>query len=80
MPSSAKVRGDADIAANRWSYQLLAMAQDRSSFNVTEAIAIAKMIPSGTEAYQSAQSQIQEWQKNLEAIPEPIPIPPTDPQ
>lgn len=80
VPSSAKVRGDADIAANRWSYQLLAMAQDRSSFNVTEAIAIAKMIPSGTEAYQSAQSQIQEWQKNLEAIPEPIPIPPTDPQ
>lgn len=80
VPSAAKIRGDAVIAANRWSYQLLAMAQDRSSFNVTEAIAIAKMIPSGTEAYQSAQAQIQEWQKSFEAIPEVIPIPPTDPQ
>lgn len=80
VPGAARVREDAVTTANRWSYQLLAIAQDRSSFSVAEAIAIAKMIPSGTEAYQSAQSQIQEWQKNLEAIPEVIPIPPSDPQ
>ncbi|HBB30775.1 MAG TPA: chromosome segregation ATPase [Cyanobacteria bacterium UBA8803] len=71
VPSGAKVRGDALTAANRWSYQLLSLAQDRSSFNVAEAIAIAKMIPSGTEAYEAAQQQIQAWQRSLEPVPVP---------
>jgi hypothetical protein len=42
------------------------MANDRSSYNITEALAIAKLIPSGTEAYEAAQQQIQAWQKSLE--------------
>ncbi len=66
VPTASKVRGDARVAVNRWSNQLLAMANDRSSYNITEALAIAKLIPSGTEAYEAAQQQIQAWQKSLE--------------
>jgi len=66
VPTASKVRGDARVAVNRWSNQLLAMANDRSSYNITEALAIAKLIPSGTEAYEAAQQAIQAWQKSLE--------------
>jgi hypothetical protein len=66
VPTASKVRGDARVAVNRWSNQLLAMANDRSSYNITEALAIAKLIPSGTEAYEAAQQAIQAWQKTLE--------------
>lgn len=75
VPTSSKARSDARTVVNRWSYQILSMAQDRSSFNVTEAIAIAKMVPSGTEAYDSAQDQIRSWQKMLEPAPAPAPAP-----
>jgi hypothetical protein len=74
VPSIAKNKGDARIAANRWSDQILSMAQDRSSYNLTDAIAIAKMIPSGTEAYEAAQQQIRSWQRSLEP-PAPPPSP-----
>ena len=66
VPSSTKYGGDARSAINRWSYQLLALAQERAASDVGTAIAIAKAIPSGTEAYQPAQLQIQAWQKSLE--------------
>jgi len=77
VPSSAKVRGDAVSAVNRWSYQLLALAQDRAAISLTEAIRLAKMIPSGTEAYNAAQVQIQGWQKILEPPPPLIVVPPS---
>ncbi|MEQ9548956.1 MAG: chromosome segregation ATPase [Coleofasciculus sp. G3-WIS-01] len=77
VPSSAKVRGDAVSAVNRWSYQLLALAQDRAVFSLTEAIRLAKMIPSGTEAYNAAQVQIQGWQKILEPPPPLVVVPPS---
>lgn len=81
VPSSAKVRGDAVSAVNRWSYQLLALSQDRAALSLTEAIRLAKMIPSGTEAYNAAQVQIQEWQKILEPPPPLVVVPPgTDAQ
>jgi soluble cytochrome b562 len=75
VPSSAKVRGDAVSAVNRWSYQLLALAQDRAALSLTEAIRLAKMIPSGTEAYNAAQASIQEWQRILEPPPPPVLVP-----
>ncbi|MFP4103583.1 chromosome segregation ATPase [Coleofasciculus sp.] len=77
VPSSAKVRGDAVSAVNRWSYQLLALAQDRAALSLTEAIRLAKMIPSGTEAYNAAQVQIQGWQKILEPPPPLVVVPPS---
>lgn len=71
VPSSATVKEEARVAVNRWSDQLLSMANDRSSYDLKEAIAIARMIPSGTDAYQSAQVQIQSWQRSLEPPPSP---------
>lgn len=77
VPSSSTVKGDARVAVNRWSNDLLSMAQDRSSYNIAGAIAIAKMIPSGTEAYEAAQERIQSWQNILNPPPPlaPAPVP-----
>ena len=50
---------------NRWSNQILGMAQTRAIYSLEEAIAIAKLVPSGTVGYQQAQSQIQRWQERL---------------
>ncbi|MBE9127594.1 MULTISPECIES: chromosome segregation ATPase [unclassified Coleofasciculus] len=75
VPKAAKVRGEASTAIERWSYQLLAMAQDRSSYNVTEAIAIAKRIPSYTEAHEAARLQIQAWERSLEPPPPILELP-----
>jgi hypothetical protein len=74
VPSSSTSKGDARVAVNRWSNQLLVMAQDRWAVNPREAIAIAKMIPSGTEAYEAAQAQIRSWQRSLQ--PPPVTLPP----
>jgi hypothetical protein len=76
VPTASKVRGDARVAVNRWSNELLAMANDRSSYNITEALAIAKLIPSGTEAYEAAQQAIQAWQKSLEPPTPSLELPP----
>lgn len=73
VPSSSTARSDAREMINRWSNQLLAIAQDRSTYNVREAINIAKQIPSSAQAYDAAQTQIQSWQKILE--PPPLPTP-----
>jgi soluble cytochrome b562 len=75
VPTASRARGDARAGGNRWSYQLFSMAQDRSAFNVTEAIAIARMIPSGTEVYEAAKEQIQSWQQSLEPSPAPLEVP-----
>lgn len=74
VPRSSTAKDEARSMVNRWSYQLLSMAQDRSPYNLTEAIAIARMIPSGTDAYEEAQRQIQSWQKMLEPAPVPAPV------
>ena len=73
VPRSSTAKADARVSANRWSSQLLSMANDRASYNLREAIAIAKMVPSGTEAYAAAQEQIQSWQRSLEPPP-PSPV------
>ncbi len=75
VPSSSKSVADARTMINRWSDQLLAIAQDRSSYNIREAIAIASMIPSSASAYDAAQQQIQSWQKILEPPPVILPQP-----
>lgn len=73
VPSSSSSRADAREMINRWSNQLLAIAQDRSTYNIREAINIAKLIPSSAQAYDAAQTQMQSWQKILEPPPPPIP-------
>ncbi len=43
-----------------WGMEIkIAIAQDRSTYNVREAIGIAKLIPSSAQSYDAAQSQIQ---------------------
>lgn len=74
VPSSSSARTDARAMVNRWSSQLLSMAQDRSSYNIREAIAIAKMIPSSADNYDAAQTQIQSWKAILEPPP-PVVLP-----
>ena len=51
---------------NRWSSQILGLAQSRALYSLEEAIAIARLIPSGTVGYQQAQSQIKNWQERLQ--------------
>jgi hypothetical protein len=75
VPSSSTARSDAREMINRWSNQLLAIAQDRSTYNIREAINIAKQIPSSAQAYDAAQTQMQSWQKILEPPPAPAPAP-----
>lgn len=69
VPTSAKARSEVVTIVNRWGNQILAMAKDRASFDLVSAIAIAKMVPSGTRAYPQAQGQIQVWQDILKPPP-----------
>lgn len=69
IPTSARTRSEVPTLVNRWSYQILAMAKERSSFDLARAIAIARLIPSGTAPYEAAQAQIQSWQNILEPPP-----------
>ena len=64
--NSARVGSQAREAINRWSYQLLSMAQDQSRNDLRRAIAIAQNIPSGTSAYSDAQASIEAWKKSIE--------------
>ncbi|NES69291.1 MAG: chromosome segregation ATPase, partial [Okeania sp. SIO2D1] len=76
IPAGTQVSSQSSQAANRWSYQILAMANERAnSGNISEAINIARKIPSGTEAYAEARTQINYWQKQLNPPPPPPPAP-----
>lgn len=76
VPTSAQAYSEVPTLVNRWSYQILAMARERSSFDLPRAIAIAKLIPSGTAPYEAAQAQIQSWQNILEPPPLILETPP----
>jgi len=65
VPGSSTLSGQADQAIERWSEQLLVLAQRRSTANLREAIAIARRIPSHTVAYRTARVQIEMWERSL---------------
>ncbi len=72
------LRTDADQAIQQWSYQMLAIAENRSGYDLAGAIAIARQIPTHTPAYGEAQARIEHWQSLLN--PPPIPaLPPGSP-
>ncbi|MGB2924885.1 MAG: hypothetical protein WBB82_06270 [Limnothrix sp.] len=76
IPSSASsTRTEGRTAADRWSYSILSEAQRQSNSSVTQAIATAKLVPSGTAAYSAAQTQITTWQRLLRPAPVPTPSP-----
>jgi hypothetical protein len=69
VPATSPFRTDVDSAISQWSHQILSIAQDRAESDIPGAIAIAKQIPSGTDAYKVAQEQIGLWQKSLNPTP-----------
>ncbi|MDJ0509073.1 MAG: chromosome segregation ATPase [Crocosphaera sp.] len=76
IPSSTDAGSQAQQALDRWSFQLLSMAQKLANRSLLpEAVKLAKMIPSDSAAYGSAQAQITVWNKLLEP-PQPE-IPPS---
>ncbi|MEA5509553.1 chromosome segregation ATPase [Crocosphaera sp. UHCC 0190] len=67
IPSSTDVSSQGQQALNRWSYQLLSMAQDMANRSLLlQAIDLAKMIPGDSAAYSSAQAQLEIWKKLLQ--------------
>lgn len=71
------LRAEADQAIAQWSYQILAIAENRSGYDLAGAIAIARQIPTNTPAYREAQARIEQWQSllNPPPIPELTPTP-----
>jgi hypothetical protein len=72
IPASTDVGSESQQALNRWSYQLLNLAENiANTSSVQEAIDLARTIPRESTAYESARSQIRMWRKMLE--PQPLP-------
>ncbi len=65
VSSSSSWGWQADQFINEWSQQLLAIANDHSTVDLSKAIEMLQNIPSGTSVYDTAQSQIQTWQSWL---------------
>ena len=74
IPSSTDVSYRAKQALDRWSFQLLSMAQRMANRSLLpEAVKLAKMIPRDSAAYGSAQTQIKAWNKSLRPAKPQIP-------
>jgi len=61
VPATKPLRVSVNPAIEQWSQQMLRIAVDRGKY-IPSAIALAKQIPTGTEAYKAAQEQIKLWQ------------------
>ncbi|MGK7941121.1 MAG: chromosome segregation ATPase [Crocosphaera sp.] len=69
IPSSTDAGSQAKQALDRWSFQLLSMAQKLANRSLLpEAVKLAKMIPRDSAAYSSAQAQITVWNKLLQPL------------
>ncbi|MGK7931150.1 MAG: chromosome segregation ATPase [Microcystaceae cyanobacterium] len=78
VPENTDMSGQRLAALNRWSYQVLNVAQQRAdSGQLGMAIALAKRIPRESGAYNAARTQIQRWQQML--TPPPVALPPSQP-
>lgn len=58
-------RPEANRLINRWGQNILIQAQQTATVDYSEAIAIARMVPSQTDAYTAAQRQIENWQRAI---------------
>ncbi|ACK66041.1 conserved hypothetical protein [Rippkaea orientalis PCC 8801] len=67
IPRSTDVSLESRQVLNRWSAELLSMAEDQARRSLLEeAIKLARMVPSDSEVYNSAQLQIQAWKGILQ--------------
>ena len=62
VPENSPQRSEALRVLNRWSLDLLRLAEGEARLNPTRATEIAAAIPPQTEAYAQAQLRIREWQ------------------
>ena len=65
VPRTSPLRTDVNVAINQWSNQMLSIAQSHAEYDIPGGIEIARQIPRGTDAYNTAQEQIALWQKFL---------------
>lgn len=72
VPANSQERLEATQVLNRWSFDLLRLAEAESRLNPSRAIEIAASVPPQTEAYAQAQLRLREWRIS----PEPAPIAP----
>ncbi|MEM8777488.1 MAG: chromosome segregation ATPase [Cyanobacteria bacterium P01_G01_bin.49] len=76
IPTSTDVGSQSKQALNRWSFQLLSIAQSLANRSLLqEAIKLANMIPNDSAAHSSAQSQIAVWNKLMQPTKPQIPAP-----
>lgn len=76
VPESSPQRSEALRVLNRWSLDLLRMAESEARLNPARAIEIAAAIPPQTEAYAQAQLRLREWQAPPAIVPPSPPQPP----
>lgn len=77
VPEGSPQRAEALRVLNRWSLDLLRMAESEARRNPDRAISIATAIPAQTEAYAQAQLRLREWQVvPTDPPPQPLEAPP----
>ncbi|MFH7244932.1 MAG: chromosome segregation ATPase [Spirulina sp.] len=62
VPEDSPQRPEAVRVLNRWSFDLLRLAESEARLNPARAAEIAAAIPPQTEAYAQAQLRLREWQ------------------
>ena len=65
VPDASSLRREATQAIEQWSQQILQAAISQADTDVAGAIVTAQKIPPRTEAYATAQLQIQAWKKTI---------------
>jgi hypothetical protein len=56
---------EATMAIAQWSEQMLQMAREQASADLSGALAIAEKVPPGSSAYLDARQQISQWRRLL---------------
>jgi hypothetical protein len=73
LPDGSPLRGDANVAIDQWSEQLLDIARAQGESDIPRAIETARLIPRGTAAYSAAREQIRSWREYLNPQPQESP-------
>lgn len=65
VSSNSPAYGEATSAIDRWSWEILSLAETQAQSDLNGAIATVQRVPPQTEAYASAQLRLQDWQQQL---------------
>lgn len=75
IPSYTEAGSQRTQSINNWSYQLLALAQEKASISAySEAIRLARLIPKDSPAYSTARDLVADWKRFLAPPPAPAPV------